>query len=117
MVINASRTGTLYEGATGLSLSCVVTPDNTGVDTSTDLTRGVTGPADGDRVSISDTVNGGVATVEYSIGVLSLSDTGTYMCSATISPVSSQYVVAASNTDTESITVDGESLNILRLVL
>ncbi len=110
MVINASRTGTLYEGTTGQSLSCVVTPDNTGVDTSTNLIRGVTGPADGDRVSISDTVNDGVATVEYSIGVLSLNDTGTYTCSASVSPVSSQYVVAASNTDTESITVEGESL-------
>ncbi len=108
LMISASRDTPLYEGTTGLSLTCVVTPDTTGVDTDTSLTRGVSGPADGDRVTTSDNVNGGVATVVYSIGILSLTDTGSYTCSATVSPVSSQYVVGANNTVSLDLEIVGE---------
>ncbi len=107
-MITASRDTPLYEGTTGLSLTCVVTLDTPGVDTDTSLTRGITGPADNDRVNTSDNMNGGVVTVVYSIGILSLTDTGFYTCSATVSPVSSQYVVGANNTASLDLSVVGE---------
>ncbi len=108
VVITTSRDTPLYEGTTGLSLTCVVTPDTTGVDTDTFLTRGIIGPADSDRVTTSDTLNNRVATVVYNIGVLSLTDTGSYTCSAIVSPVSSQYVVGANNTASLDLAIVGE---------
>ncbi len=110
MAITTNRTAPLYEGTIGLSLRCVVTPNNTGVNISTYLFSGVTGPADGDRVTTNDNVDSGVATVEYSIGVLSLTDTGTYICSATVSPnatISSPHILAATNTASLPIAIEG----------
>ena len=105
-MINASRSATLYEGTTGQVLRCVVTPDNAGVNTITSVTRDITGGAN--RDTTSDTVSDGVISVEEAIQVLSLSDTGTYTCSATVtSEPNNMYIMSATNTDTLSITVEG----------
>ncbi len=105
-MISASRSATLYEGTTGQILRCVVTPDNTGVDTPFSVTRDITGGVD--RDTTSDTVSDGVIIVEEAIQVLSLSDTGTYTCSATVnSEPNNMYIMSATNTDTLSITVEG----------
>ena len=105
-MISASRSATLYEGTTGQILRCVVTPDNTGVNTPTSVTRDITGGVD--RAMTSDTVSDGVIIVEEAIQVLSLSDTGTYTCTATVnSEPNNMYIMSATNTDTLSITVEG----------
>ena len=106
VLINASRSATLYEGTTGQVLRCVVTPDNTGVDTPTNVTRDITGPAN--RATTNDMMSGGVIIVEEAIQVLSLSDTGTYTCTATVnSEPSNTYIMSATNTATLNITVEG----------
>ncbi|XP_064386138.1 mucin-2-like isoform X3 [Halichondria panicea] len=105
VMISASRSATLYEGTTGQILRCVVTPDNAGVNTTTSVTRDITGGAN--RATTSDTVSDGVIIVEEAIQVLSLSDTGTYTCSATVnSEPNNMYIMSATNTDTLSITVE-----------
>ncbi len=106
VMISASRSATLYEGTTGQVLCCVVTPDNAGVNTTTSVTRDITGGVN--RDTTSDTVSDGVIIVEEAIQVLSLSDTGTYTCSATVnSEPNNMYIMSATNTDTLSITVEG----------
>ena len=110
MRVTASRTTTLYEGTTGLVISCVITPDNTGVDTGTVVNCTLTGPVpvDGDRVRVSDSVVGSVVTIEQAIQVLSLSDAGEYMCSVNVSPTpNSEYIIAARVTDRLTIAVSG----------
>ncbi|XP_064386134.1 mucin-2-like isoform X4 [Halichondria panicea] len=105
VMISASRSATLYEGTTGQVLRCMVTPDNAGVDTTTSVTRDITGGVD--RDTTSDTVSDGVIIVEEAIQVLSLGDTGTYTCSATVnSEPNNMYIMSATNTDTLSITVE-----------
>ncbi len=106
-MINASRSATLYEGTTGQVLRCVVTPDNTGVGTPTSVTRDITGPTN--RAATNDTIDEeGIIFVEEAIPVLSLSDTGTYTCTATVnSEPSNTYIVSATNTATLDLTVEG----------
>ncbi len=107
VMIDASRSATLYEGTTGQVLRCVVTPNNAGVGTPTIVTRDITGPTN--RATTNETINEeGVIIVEEAIQVLSLSDTGTYTCTATVNsePINT-YIVSATNTATLDLTVEG----------
>ena len=91
-------------------INCVVTPDNTGVDTDTMVGPILTGPVPGDggRVNVSDSVDRSVVTVEQAIQVLSLSDAGEYTCRVTVSSApNSEHIIAASGTDSLTIAVSG----------
>ena len=108
VMISASRSATLYEGTTGQILCCMITPDNAGVDTPTNVTRDITGPVDDNRVTANDTISKGVIIVKEAIHMLSLSDTGNYICTATVDSVpNNAYIVPATNTATLDITVEG----------
>ncbi len=108
VMISASRSATLYEGTTDQILCCMITPDNAGVDTPTNVTRDITGPVDDNRVTANDTISKGVIIVKEAIHMLSLSDTGNYICTATVDSVpNNAYIVPATNTATLDITVEG----------
>ena len=93
-MVTASRAVPLYEGTTGLVIRCEVTPNITGVDTNTVVTRAITGPgADGDR-AISSPLG-----ETLSISILALSDDGLYTCKASLGPeVNSTYIFSSLHT-------------------
>ena len=91
VVVTVSHAIPLYEGTTGLVIRCEVTPNISGVDTNTVLTRMITGPeSDGDRVSSSPHGE------TLSISTLALSDDGLYTCRAlTGSAINSAYILTS----------------------
>ena len=108
VMVTFSRSAPLYEGTTGLEISCEVTPDNTGVDTDTMVIREITGPgASGGRTSSS--LQGETGTT-LTISPLAFSDNGLYNCTAFIeSEVNSEYILTSSFTQgVHTLTVNGE---------
>ena len=84
VVIIESREAPLYEGTT-FSLSCLITPNRTGVDTEFAIQRSFIGPETSatERISLSDTVTSfDDIQFSYSFFPLILNDTGIYECSA-----------------------------------
>ena len=84
IVIFESRESPLYEGTT-FSLSCLITPNRTSVDTEFEIQRSFIGPKTSatERISQSDTVTSfNDILLSYSFSPLTLNDTGIYECSA-----------------------------------
>ncbi len=84
VVIFQSRETPLYEG-TAFSLSCLITPNRTGVDTEFVIQRSFMGPETSatERISLSDTVTSfDDIQLSFSFSPLILNDTGIYECSA-----------------------------------
>ncbi len=108
MLVNASRSTTLYEGTTGLAINCEVTSDETGVDTSISINRALTGPgADGSRASTTFPEPNSIA---VAITPLALIDAGLYTCTASVGAAdNSEYIITSNpTTGTFTLTVDGE---------
>ena len=106
VVVIASRTAALFEGTTGLVISCEVTLNNTGVDTDTVVTRGINGPGAA-RGRVSSSPQG----VTLSISPLALSDDGLYTCTTSVgSKVNTEYILTSTPTlVVYTLTVMGES--------
>ena len=105
-----SRNSTLYAG-TNFSLTCLITPNTTGVDTDFTVESVVTGPGtspESIRVSISQpmSVGGGVYETVASFGHLVEGDSGSYNCSAVISSSLANVVTSDSNFSFETIEVE-----------
>ena len=86
VVIFESREAPLYEGTT-LFLSCLITPNRTGVDTDFEIQRSFIGPdtSAADRITQSDTVTSfNDIQISYSFAPLTMNDKGIYECSATV---------------------------------
>ena len=84
VVIFGSRESPLYEGTT-FSLTCLITPNRTGVDTNFEIQRSFIGPETSatERISLSDTMTSfSDIQISYSFSALTMNDTGTYECSA-----------------------------------
>ena len=102
-----SRNSTLYAG-TNFSLTCLITPNTTGVDTDFTVESVVTGPgtSQSSRVSISQpmSVGGGVYETVAMFGHLVEGDSGSYNCSAAIS--SSVANIVTSDSIFSSVTIE-----------
>ena len=84
VVFFESRESPLYEGTT-FSLTCLIIPNRTGVDTDFEIQRSFVGPETSatERISLSDTVTSfSDIQISYSFSLLTMNDTGTYECSA-----------------------------------
>ena len=84
VVIFESRESPLYEGTT-FSLSCLITPNMTGVDTEFEIQRSFIGPETSatERISQSDTMAPfSDILLSYLFSPLTMNDTGIYECSA-----------------------------------
>ena len=104
-----SRNSTLYAG-TNFSLTCLISPNTTGVDTDFTVESVVTGPGtspESSRVSISQpmSVGGGVYETVASFGHLVEGDSGSYNCSAAISSSLANVVPSDSNSVSETIQI------------
>ena len=86
VTILRSRENPLYEG-TAFSITCVITPNRTGVDTDFEVQRNFSGPETSttDRITLLDIKN----SIQISLMFVPLivNDTGTYECSAIASSV------------------------------
>lgn len=83
VVFFGSRESPLYEGTT-FSLTCLITPNRTGVDVDFEIQRSFTGPETSatERISLSDTVTSySDIQISYSFSPLTMNDTGIYECS------------------------------------
>lgn len=103
-----SRNTTLNAG-TNFSLTCLITPNTTGVDTAFTVESIFTGPATPDsRVGVSQptSVGGVVYETVMTFQRLFESDTGSYNCSAVISSSTAEFIdVSDSAYESQSITV------------
>ena len=110
-----SRNSTLNAG-TSFSLTCIITPSTTGVDTEYIVQSIFTGPgiSDTDRVSVSQPVSIGGNTFEITVMFNHLleADAGTYSCSAfiTSSPSQPNVIVSDTASGSESITIGRKCL-------
>ena len=86
VTILRSRENPLYEG-TAFSVSCVITPNRTGVDTDFEVQRNFSGPETSttDRITLLDIKNN--IQISLMFVPLIVNDTGTYECSAIASSV------------------------------
>ena len=103
-----SRNTTLYAG-TNFSLTCLITPNTTGVDTDFTVESSVTGPgtSESGRVSISlpTSVEGGIYETVVAFSHLLEGDEGSYNCSARTTSSQSNVIASDPTSAGESITV------------
>ena len=113
--ITPNRTGDLYAG-TSLTLTCSIQL-NPAVDTTVMVTRIWSGPrsqavSNSSRVTVSNLVQSSAILYETTIEFVPLNttDSGNYMCEATVTPdPQSQFVtMSTAGNDTHSVTVHGE---------
>ena len=83
-MILQSREDDLYEG-TSFSLTCVVSPNKTGVDTAFEVLRSFSGPETSlsDRIDTFDTEVADDIEITLIFSPLTMNDTGEYLCFAT----------------------------------
>ena len=104
-----SRNSTLFAG-TNFSLTCLILPNTTGVDTDFTVESVVTGPGtspESSRVSISQptSVGSGVYETVVMFRRLVEADSGSYNCSALISSSQANFVTSNSTSGSETIDV------------
>ena len=97
LTFHRSRNSTLNAG-TSFSLTCLITPNRTGVDTAFTVQSTITGPTtpDSERVTVSQTmpVRGVVYETVITFAHLLEEDTGSYNCSVELTPAQ-PYVIAS----------------------
>ena len=100
IAINESRGGPIYEG-TMFSLTCLITPNMTGVNTDITLQRTFTGP----ETSAADRVTTENAAFQTTLifHPVAMADDGEYVCS--VSAISTQYPNVEASNATENNTV------------
>ena len=108
-----SRNGVLYEGTT-FNLTCLITPNTTGVDTDFSVSSTLTGPrttSDASRIFVSPPVlNGGVYETTVVFRALRLEDSGAYYnCSARATSNLSYVSDSVPTNRTEVIRVTGKT--------
>ena len=104
-----SRNSTLNAG-TNFTLSCLITPNTTGVDTITTVQSSITGPGtlNSSRVSVSQPMSMGRGVYETVVTFSHLfeADSGSYNCSAmSISSQDNNVVTSDSTAEVETIDV------------
>ena len=108
LMFHQSRNTTLYAG-TNFSLTCLITPNTTGVDTDFTVETSVTGPGTSElsRVSISQPtlVEGGIYETVVAFSLLLEGDEGPYNCSARATSSQSNVITSDPTSAAESITV------------
>ena len=115
LTFSRSHNTTLNAG-TSFSLTCIITPNTTGVDTNVIVEGSITGTgiSDTNRVHVSRLMSVGESTFETTVTFDHLleADTGAYNCSALVRSPSSQPNVITSEliSGSESITVGGKCL-------
>ena len=101
---------------TNLSLSCLITPNRTGVDTHFTIESNITGPGtlDSERVTISQPLplGGGQYETVVTFSRLYKSDTGPYHCSATLTDVQEDVRSSVSISANQTIVV-GRKLHVM----
>ena len=106
-IFRRSHSSTLDAG-TSFSLTCLITPNTTGVDTIVSVQSDVAGPgtSHSDRVSVSQpmSVGGGVYETVVNFRHLFEADSGSYNCSAML--ISSQDNIIASDSTSAAETID-----------
>ena len=113
--ITSNRSGVLYAG-TSLTLTCSIQL-NPAVDTTVMVTRMWSGPwsqgvSNSSRLTVSNLVERSALLYETTIqfGPLNTTDSGNYVCEATVTPdPQSQFVIMSTRgNDTHTVTVQGE---------
>ena len=104
-----SRNSTLFAG-TNFSLTCLISPNTTGVDTDFTVESVVTGPGtspESSRVNVSQlmSVGGGVYETVVVFRHLVEADSGSYNCLAMISSSQTNIVTSDSTSGSETIDV------------
>lgn len=105
------RDGALYEG-TAFSIYCVIMPNTTGVDTDFEVKRSFSGPETQvtDRVSVLDTMRStGDIQIALIFAPLTMNDTGTYECTATVNSTHPNVTTSDSTTNNTEVLVDGKN--------
>ena len=92
VTINESREAPIYEG-TMFSLTCLITPNMTGVDTDITIQRNFTGPGTSDRVTSEDAA----FQTTLMFHPVAMADDGRYVCSAVAISTSQHPNVEASD--------------------
>ena len=104
-----SRNTTLNAG-TNFSISCLISPNTTGVDTDFSVQSNIAGPgtSDKDRVIISQPtpVGGGVFETTVTFRRLFESDSGSYNCSARLASSQQNVITSDTISAVESIEVE-----------
>ena len=108
LTFSLSRNTTINAG-TNLSLSCLITPNTTGVDTPFTVESNITGlgTLDSERVTVSEllSLGGGQYKTVVTFSLLYESDTGPYHCSATLSHMQANVGSSVSANNTQSVVV------------
>ena len=108
LMFHRSRTTTLNAGTT-FSLTCLITPNITGVDTGFTVQSSITGPgiSDMDRVTVSQPilVGGGVYETTVTFNHLREGDTGSYDCSAMVTSSQPNVMTSDPTSGSESVVV------------
>lgn len=110
MTFRRSHSNTLYAG-TFFSLTCIIAPNTSGVDTNVTVQSSLSIPrsVDAERVVISPPmITGGMYEITVTFSHLIEDDTGTYNCSAMVASSSQQNLIIASDPSfgSESISVE-----------
>ena len=108
LIIHRSRNTTLNAG-TNFSLSCLISPNTTGVDTDVSVHGDIAGTeaSDTERVSISQPMPvGGVYETVMIFRRLFESDSGSYDCSARLASSQDNVITSDSISAAESIVVE-----------
>lgn len=107
LTFRRSRSSALYAG-TSFSLTCIITPNTTGVDTNVTVQSSISIPrnSDMDRIIISPpTFTGSVYETTVVFSPIIEDDTGAYNCSAGVIPISQQDLIIMSNRSFGSVSI------------
>ena len=114
LTFRRSRTTTLNAGTT-FSLTCLITPNTTGVDTGFTVQSSVIGPgiSDMDRVTVSRPalVGGGTYETTVTFNCLREGDIGSYNCSAMVTSSQPNVMTSDPTSGSESVDVGRKLLN------
>lgn len=108
--VRANREGPLYEG-TQFSLTCLISPNRTGVDTQFTVQTSFAGPQtpEDDRLTTSDTTTvDDILQVILTLSPVSvMDDDSPYICSASATSSAQHVITSDAVTNTMMISVDG----------
>ena len=112
LTFHRSHNNALYAG-TFFSLTCIITPNTTGVDTNVTVLSSfsIPGRTDTERVTVSPPVfTASVYEITVTFSPLTEDDTGTYNCSAMVTVASSSEL----NVATSDLSFGSESVSVAR---
>ena len=116
LMFRCNHNTTLNAGTT-FSLTCLITPNTTGVDTGFTVQSSITGPgiSDMDRVTVSQPilVGGGVYETTVTFNHLREGDTGSYDCSAMVTSSQPNVMTSDPTSGSESIDVGRKLLKFI----